>query len=54
MVHPVGSSTMSTGLPFRHMACLQQANVRDNTFVTVTTRHLVTRLDSTFNRKINL
>jgi hypothetical protein len=28
-------------------------NHRDHTFVTVTTRHFVTRLDATFNAKIN-
>ena len=31
-----------------------KADVRNNTLVTVTTRHLITRLDATFNSQVNL
>ena len=51
---PSGFSTISTGFTVfivRHI--FNWLNCRDNTFVTVTTSHLVTRLNTTFNRKIN-
>jgi hypothetical protein len=52
---PSGFSTMSTGVPLGGVwHIFDRHDLGDNTLVTVTTRHLVTWLETTLNSQIHL